>query len=228
MVSEIFVLAGGIGHRLQSITGCSVPKCAVSITPSFRGVDLLKRQLPRNATISADNYYYWYQRNMPGHRMEWQSPGGVAWNIAVRNHPVLTVAPDTIMDAGVIQAIENFHKPGTITWLGTTATRRDMDQYSGMDIVNGAITGRNDKSILRTPTLIIDPFILSRFDIKPGEDLFWDVLPRIEEENLHRVKEGKSSLLNAFIVDTPCFDYGTPERLNTLRRRIDEITNLHK
>ena len=227
MQPELLVLGGGIGKRLEGLTGCSIAKCALPISDSLTGIDLLKRQLSTlgPVTFSVQHYFDWYLRNSGGNRVEHQAETGIAQTLIEKDHPVVIIPNDCVIDLSFIPGMIESHKSGTITWAVTTWQHPQMLEYTGSTIVGGAIVGREATSVMRTPVMLIEPDILKSF-IQPGEDFYWKTIRRIEDENATRMQRGEPSILNAFITSTPCFDYGTPARLETLRKELHEITNL--
>ena len=88
--------------------------------------------------------------------------------------------------------------------------------------------GRNDRSIIRAPVMLIDVDLLRPYTGRTatsgeGEDLYFDVLPRIERENLRRIKCQQSSILNAYFLSGPVVDFGTPIRLFELRNNYQQV-----
>lgn len=233
---EILVLAGGLGTRMWSLTGGSIPKCELPIRHNIRGIDILLQGLLRiglEATFSASHYYYRYSQilSQSFHRMLWQKSGGTAEAVSQKGNTVLTIAPDCLFDPTEISKMIEFHIPGTITWAVTDKKLPLMNNYEGMDIeARNAIVGRTNCEIVRSPIMIIEPDIIKQFrapsDRPEGEDLYLDVLPKIERENAIRIRMGKPSLLNAYKLNSYIFDYGTPERFRLLPEVINEIIRL--
>lgn len=225
---ETLMLAGGLGKRLEDITGGNRPKCFVELQHNYRAIDYVLEQLNRIgivATWSADNYYYQYQKVLKGsgQRLLWQKPGGVVEAVQQPGGTVLAIALDCIFPFKDIPDMIAHHKPGTVTWAVTRHEFPGMDSYKGMDVLDdGAIVGRDDKSVIRAPVTLIDTNLLKHFTSKApsngeGENLYYDVLARIERENARRVKAGKSSILNAYFLSGPVIDFGTPARLLELK-----------
>lgn len=234
-IPELLVLGGGLGTRLWNITEGTIPKCEIPIRHDIRGIDILMQGLLRicmDATFSADRYFYHYAGFLSGtsHRLLWQKPGGTVEAVLQTGNTVLSITPDCIFDATEISRMVAAHIPGTITWAVTKNKMPMMDQYIGMDLVGNAIVGRTNREIIRSPLMILEPEIIKQFrapsDRPEGEDLFSDVMPRIEQENARRVKEKKPSILNAFLLDSPILDFGTPERLKLATEVLDEIVRL--
>lgn len=234
-IPELLVLGGGLGTRLWNITGGTVPKCEIPIRHDVRGVDILLQGLQQTgmeATFSADRYFYRYASFLAGtsHRLLWQKPGGIVEAVLQTGNAVMSITPDCVFDATAIPRMIAAHIPGTITWAVTKYKVPLMDQYKGMDLVGNAIIGRTNREIIRSPLMILEPEIIKQFrapsNRPEGEDLFFDVMPRIEQENARRVKEKKSSILNAFLLDSPVLDYGTPERLRLAAEVLDEIIRI--
>jgi len=225
----VVVMAGGHGTRLEKVTGMSVPKCAVTIKGERTGLDLLREQTSKlhNVIYSASLYVDWYREHGICDIM-WHEDKRMVKELIEFGRPVVIMPSDTLLDASFIPEMIEAHKKGTISWAMTTRKHPLMEPYCGMDIINGAIIGRRDKSILRMPVVITDPEILKSHIMTPSDDLYWDTLPRIEATNAERLQQGLSPILRAFMTDTYCFDYGTPERLETLRKELNEITGIHK
>ena len=226
---QTLMLAGGLGKRLEEITGSNQPKCFVELQHNFRAIDYVLEQLNHIgivATWSADNYYHQYQRILEGsgQRLLWQKPGGIVEAIKQPGGTVLAIALDCIFPFKDIPDMIARHKPGTITWAVTRHEYPGMDSYKGMDVLDdGAIVGRRDKSIIRAPVTLIDTSVMRQFTQKApargeGENLYFDVLVRLEQENSRRIKAGKSSILNAYFLSGPVVDFGTPTRLLDLKR----------
>lgn len=230
---EALILAGGVGQRLRDVTGQSVPKCLVELKNGLTGLDYVNEQLGRLglvATISADNYYYQIDKEFRNteHHMLWQKPGGTVEAIYQPGGTVLIIAPDCIFPYRDIPKMIEFHRPGTITWGVTKHCFFGMEVYGGMDVRSDmAITGRKDKSIIRSPVMIVDNNLLRYFrvpnDRGQEEDFYFSLMPRIEYENAQRVSRGKNSILNAFFFSGPVVDFGTPARLFELRKHFEEI-----
>ena len=141
-----------------------------------------------------------------------------------RNHPVLIVAPDCISEISWIQDMVDMYKSGTIMWAATKHETPLMESYSGLDVVDGAIIGRLDKSFIRSPIMIVDPEILRQFVSKNGgEDFYYKIIPKMEKENYLRIKRGEKSILDVFELKVPIVDYGTSERLQFLRDNLEQV-----
>lgn len=231
---ETLMLAGGLGKRLEDITGGNKPKSFVDLQHNYRGIDYVVEQLQKigiDATWTADNYYDFYKDALQDsdHRMLWQKPGGIVEAIKQPSGTVLAIALDCVFPFKDIPKMIAQHIPGTITWAVTKSSYPGMDSYRGMDVTEtGAIIGRKDLSITRAPVTLIDVDLLKQFTSPPpargeGENLYFDVLVRIEQENLKRIKNGKSSILNAFFLSGPVVDFGTPTRLLQLRENFQEV-----
>lgn len=236
---EALMMAGGLGKRLENITGGNRPKCFVELQPQYSAIDYVLEQLEKiqlPATWSADNYFYQYQDRLKatGHRMLWQQPGGIVETVKQPGGTVLAIALDCVFPFKDIPAMIAQHQKGTITWAATRYPHPDMDGYRGMDVTpSGAIIGRSDKSVIRAPVTIVDTDLLKEFTTAPpshgeGENLYFDVLVRIEKENRLRIRRGEASILNAFFLSGPVVDFGTPSRLHELRvnfQRVMRATN---
>lgn len=223
----MIVLAGGHGDRLRRITGQGIPKLGVQIAPDLRGIDFLQRELHAlwPATYSANDYYYWFQKE--GLKTVWQKGGGVAGDLIEKDHPIIILPNDCVLSLSFIPKMIESHKRGTLTWAITTQTHPLMASYNGCEIINGAIVGRRNLQTQRTPVMVIEPSVLKPF-VQTGDDLYFDTMPRIEAENARRLQLGMPSILNAFNTQLPCFDYGTEERLEALRKELCAITCLQR
>jgi len=228
------MLAGGFGKRLENVTGGNQPKCFVNLQHEYRAIDFIVEQLEKigiDATWSADNYYHQYEKVLKNtsQKMLWQKPGGIVEAIKQPGGNILAIAPDCIFPFKDIPDMVEKHLPGTITWAATKHSFSGMDAYRGMDITpGGAIIGRKDQSIIRAPVTLIDTHLLKRFTKQSpikgeGENLYFDVLARIEQENLERIKMGKTSILNAYMLTGPVIDFGTPTRFFELRDKFQEV-----
>ena len=231
---ETLMLAGGLGKRLEDITGGNQPKCFVELKHQYTALDYVLEQLQKiglTATWSADNYYYQYQNFLEktDHRMLWQKPGGIVEAIKQPSGTVLAIALDCIFPFKDIPDMISRHQPGTITWAVTKYPYPDMEAYRGMDVTaNGAIIGRGDRSITRAPVTIIDTELLKEFTTSApshgeGENLYFDVLVRVERENRMRLVRGEKSILNAYFLSGPVIDFGTPARLFELKSNFEEV-----
>lgn len=225
---ETLILAGGLGMGLREMTGGSQPKCFVELSPGYRAIDYVLEQLNRigmTATWSADNYYYQYDEiiKTTDHRMLWQKPGGISETIMQPGGTVLAIAPDCIFPFKDIPDMIATHRPGTVTWAVTKHECPGMERYRGMDVLeNGAIIGRTNKSITRAPVTIADTNLLVSYTRKApprgeGENFYYDVLVRLERENLERMKRGQSSILNAYFLSGPVVDFGSAVNLAYLK-----------
>ena len=231
---ETLMLAGGIGKRLESITGCNQPKCFVELQHQYTAFDYILEQLQKiglTATWSADNYYYQYKNllELTNHRMIWQKPGGIVEAIKQPGGTVLAIAVDCVFPYKDLPDMIAKHEPGTITWAVTKYSYPGMDNYRGMDITpNNAIIGRSDKSIIRAPVTIVDTELLKKFSSKPpsqgeGENFYFDVLTRIEKVNKTRIMRGEKSILNAYFLTGPVIYFGTPARLLDLKLNFKKV-----
>lgn len=165
--------------------------------------------------------------------------GGVVEAILQRNHPVFILAPDFISNLLWVPDLFAHHVPGSITWAVSSCETEKMENYRGSTLVDNAIVGRTDKSIVRSFAMLVEPDVLRPFVTEnknenvEGEDLFYKVMPRLEQENLRRIREGKKSILNVYRIPGRVFDYGSPERLSYLSKHLDvvlqpELPKLHK
>jgi len=232
--TEFMVLAGGQGKRLKDITEQTIPKCEVQIQNGVRGIDIILSQLNGigvNATFSSNNYFYKYQHLLENtdHHMLWQKPGGITQAVLQTRNRVLTIASDCIFPFEQLLKMVEIHRPGTITWAITKHRLPSMSEYEGCDVTNGNIVGRNDTSIIRSPTIIADFDILRSFVENPEtDDLYCTVLRRAEEENLRRLTNGQTSILNAFFLNGPIIDYGTPQRLDEAANILERVLHPQK
>lgn len=251
---KTIILAGGRGHRLESITGGKIPKCFVPIDPllTIKGIDYLNKIFIENnltdVVFSADNYYSQYEKFIKDkpYAMLLQKAGvgnGGAIEQAIEEYgysfQYLVISPDTFFSSRDLNNLIKNHKTGTISWAVGEKTPI-MDSYFGL------VVRQSDNSILGDTKLnwwknwniddckqyvkgainIIDPYIYMDSTLifkrlsKKGYpiDLYWDVLPLIEERNRRRVINNHQSFLQAIIFEEPIIDYGTPERLEFTRK----------
>lgn len=233
---QTLMLGGGLGKRLKDITGGNQPKCFVELQHNYTAFDYVIEQLQKiglTATWSADNYYYQYQDLLAtigsDHQMLWQKPGGIVETIRQPGGTVLAIALDCVFPFKDLPDMIARHEPGTITWAVTRHSSPEMDGYKGMDVTpDGAIVGRKDKSITRAPVTIVDTDLLKAFSTVPpshgeGENFYFDVLVRIEQENRRRRLRGERSILNAYFLSGPVIDFGTPTRLFELKPNFQKV-----
>lgn len=161
--------------------------------------------------------------------MLWQKPGGVVEAVIQPGGSVLAVATDCLFPFSDIPDMIAQHQPGTITWAATRHSYAGMDEYRGMDVLaSKAIIGRGDQSIIRAPLTLIDveiakPFTRANPSQGEGESLYFDVLKRVEQENLRRITIGQKSILNAYFLNGPVVDFGSPKRLFQLRSQFKGV-----
>lgn len=251
---KTIILAGGRGHRLESITGGKIPKCFVPIDPllTVKGIDYLNKIFIENnltdVVFSADYYYLQYEefiKNKPYtmllQKTEIGNGGAVEQAIEEYGYSFqyLVISPDTFFSSRDLNNLIKNHKMGTISWAVGEKTSI-MDSYFGL------VVKQSDNSILGDTKLnwwkhwntdgckqyvkgainIIDPYIyMESTDIfkrlckkRYPIDLYWDILPLIEERNRRRVINNRQSFLQAYIFEEPIIDYGTPERLEFTRK----------
>jgi NDP-sugar pyrophosphorylase family protein len=226
---EFLVLAGGQGERMKSITGQSIPKCALPVRYGIRGIDVILNQLDlikADATFGSNNHFYQYEEIIKGtnHRMLWQKPGGITQAVLQTGNRILIIASDCIFPFEQLRRMIEQHQQGTISWAVTKYKSPLMSDYAGCDVVNNNIIGRSNDSIIRSPTMVIDFEVLKPFVYDAEkEDLYYTVMRRVEKENLSRVVNGQKSILNAFFLDGPIMDYGTPDRLKETGRALDDL-----
>lgn len=159
----------------------------------------------------------------------------------------LVVAADIFINPKDVQKLITQHKPGTISWGVTQLDYDAMEPYFGLvvDDSTKAILGdvklpwwKNwdlaGKSLyLKGAIQVIDPIVymesLAVFkrlcNKNDNLDLYWDISPLVEERNRRRITRGKSSILQATVFDYPTLDYGTPERLDLMRREYQKLIN---
>lgn len=231
---EFLVLAGGMGERLKSITGQSIPKYKVPIRHDICGIDIILDELDKikaEATFSSNSHVYQCEEiiSSTNHRLLWQKPGGITQAVLQTGNRVLLIANDCIFPYEQLRKMIEKHQPGTISWAVTTHQTPLMDDYAGCDIVNSNIIGRTDKSIIRSPTMIVDPEVLKPFvkDVAK-DDFYFTVMQKVEKENYERVKNGQRSILNAFFLNGPIMDYGTPDRLEETGKILDVLLHPKK
>jgi NDP-sugar pyrophosphorylase family protein len=226
---EFLVLAGGLGERLKSITEQSIPKYLLPLRHNTRGIDVILDQLDSiktGSTFISNNYFYQCEEIIKetNHRMLWQKPGGITQAVLQTGNRVIIIASDCIFPFEQLKRMVEEHQPGTISWAVTKHKSPLMSDYAGCDVINNNIIGRSNNSIIRSPTMIIDPEILKPFVYDTEkEDLYYTVMQRVENENLKRISKGQRSILNAFYLDGPIMDYGTPDRLKETGRILDDL-----
>lgn len=226
---EFLVLAGGLGERMKSVTGQSIPKYLLPIRHNLRGLDIVLDQLDlikADATFISNSYFYHCEEIVKNsnHKMLWQKPGGVTEAVLQTGNRVLVIACDCIFPYEQLRTMIEQHQPGTITWAVTRHKSPLMSEYAGCDIVDGRIIGRSNMFIIRSPTMIVEPDVLKPFvNNDKKEDLYYTVMERVEKENLKRLKNGQRSILNAFYLNGPIMDYGKPDRLIITGKILDNL-----
>ncbi len=161
-------------------------------------------------------------------------------------HQYLVMSGDVYCHYLNIAKLLRNHVPGTISWGVTPLDYPLMEPYYGLvvDDSSKAITGDiklpwwNDGDLtgktlyVKGAINVIDPTVYreavqifrSQVYKEYPLDLYWDILPALEEHNRQLTEEGKPSLLQAVVFDHPFIDYGTPERLELTRRVYGEQT----
>lgn len=152
----------------------------------------------------------------------------------------LVISPDTFFSSKDLNTLIKNHKIGTISWAVSEKETLIMDSYFGL-VVNKSdnyILGdkklkywkdwkiENCQEYVKGAINIIDPYvymdsmsIFKRLSKKSYPiDLYWDILPLIEERNRRRVVSNRQSFLQATIFKEPIIDYGIPERLDFTRK----------
>jgi NDP-sugar pyrophosphorylase family protein len=155
----------------------------------------------------------------------------------------LVISVDTYFSARDAASLINAHEIGTVTW-GVSRPNPDlgMESYHGLVInsqkqvigdvkqhwwKNWGLNGM--RLVTKGAVQIIDPRcyvwsaeVFKRLTGNPSStDLYWDIMPLMEEQNRRRILHGQSSIVNAVIFEDDLIDYGTPERLAITRRRYD-------
>lgn len=159
----------------------------------------------------------------------------------------LVVSADIFINPKDVQKLITQHKPGTISWGVTRLDYDVMEPYFGLvvDDSTKAILGdvklpwwKNwdlaGKSLyLKGAIQIIDPTVYMKSlavfkrlcNKNDNLDLYWDISPLVEERNRRRIARGQPSILQATVFDYPTLDYGTPERLDLMRREYQKLIN---
>ena len=153
----------------------------------------------------------------------------------------LVIAADTYLSARDVARLVDAHKTDTVTW-GVSLLNPDLDMgdYHGLVIdsqnqvigdvkqfwwQDRSITGM--RLVTKGAVQVIDPrlYIQSAKLFKrlardtTSVDLYWDIMPLMEEQNRRRIARSRSSVINAVVFEDDLIDYGTPERLAITRKR---------
>lgn len=163
-------------------------------------------------------------------------------------YPILVVCSDMLLPWDVMSNAVKFHKKNTITWITSSLSILGMERYHGLKVredgaviydVNLTPEGKYlDDGKLYTVTkggsIIIDPVLFLEImekmettdkfvqDKSAQMDIFWDVIPFIERHNQQRIANGDKSILYAVIGKDPVMDIGSPERLNLVRKYLEQ------
>lgn len=217
--------------------------------------NIFKKNNITDVVFSANFYYSQYEEYIKNTSYSMLYQGDFAGNGGAVEEAIekfgdsfqyLVISPDTFFNSNDLNNLIKNHKPGTISW-GVGKEIQLMDSYFGL------IVDKSTKAILGDTKLnwwknwnldgseqyvkgainIIDPIIftesISIFKKLCKKnypiDLYWDILPLIEERNRRRILKGQDSFLQAIIFKNPIIDYGTPERLELVQRiyNIDQL-----
>lgn len=154
------------------------------------------------------------------------------------------ISPDTYFSSKDLDRLIKLHNPGTISW-GVCEHLPEMEDYYGLVVesTTGNVLGdvkldwwkgwstENTEKFVKGAIHIIDPVIYMRAmesykricGIDYPIDLYWGVLPCIEERNRRLISRGKGSFLQALVFEKPIVDYGTPERLEFTRKIYENV-----
>jgi NDP-sugar pyrophosphorylase family protein len=155
----------------------------------------------------------------------------------------LVMATDTYLYATDVARLLSAHLIGNVTWgVSIRNPDLDMDSYYGLvlDSQNNVIGDVKQhwwhnysvdqmQLVTKGAVQIVDPMlylhsvkVFKRLAGNPSAiDLYWDIMPLMEEQNRRRINKGQNSVVKGVIFDHDIIDYGTPERLAITRARYD-------
>lgn len=154
--------------------------------------------------------------------------------------PILAIVGDMHYDWSKFGNFIDFHKAGTISWFTSSLKMPIMEKYFGLVATkDGSVVGDTKinwggttdgyKVLTKGGVIIADRNmyleLFDRYTQLTGAkdvDLYWDLLPFIEEINLKRIVDNESSLLNAYDSEGVILDIGTPELLEFTRKYLNE------
>lgn len=156
---------------------------------------------------------------------------------------LLVMASDMYVSSSDVRSLLLAHKDGQITW-GVSKPSSTMQNYHGLVVDNTTHAILGDVALswwknwnypnttlytkggvhLIDPTLFLKEVELFQRLSKRGYpiDLYWDILPLMEEQNRRRIERRKTSILQAVSFTRPVIDFGTPEGLVEVRKLYGE------
>lgn len=188
-----------------------------------------------------DNYKFLLKRGyslqvlMEPENMQIGSGGAVELYQRLRNNrcPTLVTVPDMHYEWSTIKGFVDSHKSGSFSWYVSRNRIPEMDRYFGLMIdgknnVVGDIGFDNQikgtELVTKGGMVIVEKELFGKLWCEFQKesslvdvDFFWHFLPWLERKNKDLVENGGTSILNAYIVDTPIMDIGTPQDLDYVK-----------